>query len=222
MEKDQVTSRADQLKKRSDSLLEKNGALAKSLVQSNWRVSMKEKEVSASHEAADNATKKVDEMVDTKKKDDSQIRNLQSRADQLEREKNELNTKISLLMESNNRLNNLLVSAKDNILLESFSKNGKLNLKGKKIRKLVATLSMPFELKKPAFKFFDLHGNQLSGQYGTFDFRSSTDANSTFGSGKPTRAELVYSLSKKLGPGTYRIEMLDSSKHIGNLLVSFR
>jgi hypothetical protein len=32
--------------------------------------------------------------------------------------------------------------------------------------------------------------------------------------------ELTYSLKKKIGPGVYRIEMLNDNKHAGNILVS--
>ena len=44
------------------------------------------------------------------------------------------------------------LTSKDNILIESMTRNGKLNVKGKRVRKIFASLSVQSEMKSPTFK----------------------------------------------------------------------
>lgn len=223
MANDSTVQHAQLLKTKVDSAIARAIELKKTIAKVSGELYAKDGEIARSHEKADSAYRKIEGMVAAQKEDAKHIRELKAQNEQLEKEKTNLEAKIVLITESNDKLNNALLNVKDNVLLETFSQNGKLNVKGKRVKKITTTLSVPFELKHPAFNFFDPSGNPLPEQNGSFNFRSVKDDNSTFAGGYPsTRIELSYSLSKRLGRGTYKIEMLDGNRHIGNLLVSFR
>jgi hypothetical protein len=87
------------------------------------------------------------------------------------------------------------------------------------VRKIFASMNIASDLKSPTFKIFDPYGTQLPEQYGLFDIKNTKE---TSASGSTTRLELSYMLSKKIGHGQYKIEILNENKHVGNLLISFR
>ena len=146
--------------------------------------------------------------------------------EQLGQDNKNLLSKNALLSDANQQLTEQLViakaTAKDNILIESMTKRGKLNLKGKRVRKIVASLSMQSEMKNPTFRVFDPNGTQLSEQYGIFNLKRINETSANSPSVNSIKIELTYLLSKKIGPGLYKIEMLNENKHVGNLLVRFR
>jgi hypothetical protein len=133
---------------------------------------------------------------------------------------------VALLGDDNEKLNEQLIisktAAKDNILIETMTKSGKLNLKGKKVRKIVATLNLQNEMKSPTFRIFDPNGVQIPEQNGSFNLKSINETSMNSGWGNSMKIELTYLLSKKIGPGLYKIEMLNENKHVGNLLVRVR
>jgi hypothetical protein len=122
----------------------------------------------------------------------------------------------------NDQLELARATTKDNILIETVTKSGQLNLKGKKVRKIIASLSMAREMKSPTFRIFDPGGIQLPEQNGSFELKSINEASANSPWGNSMKIELTYLLSKKVGPGLYKIEMLNENKHVGNLLVRFR
>lgn len=220
---DSAEQHVEELKRKVDSAIARASELKKSVALTQRELRAKDREIERSHQATDSANKKIESLLASQKTDAKNLTELKTRNDQLEKDKKELGAKIVVITESNDKLNNALLNVKDNIRLEAVNQRGKLNVKGKKVKKIIATLSVPFELKKPTFKFFDPNGNQLPDQNGAFNFHSVNDANSTFADGyRSTKIELSYSLSKRLGRGTYKIEMLDGNKHIGNLMVSLR
>ncbi|MBI1767048.1 MAG: hypothetical protein HY015_01085 [Bacteroidetes bacterium] len=94
-----------------------------------------------------------------------------------------------------------------------------MNIRGKRVRKIITSLNVQSDMKKPSFKIFDSRGIQLPDLFGSFDLKNVKETSSL---GSITKLELTYSLAKKIGPGIYKIEMLDENKHVGNLMVSFR
>lgn len=220
---DSTTRHAFILKVKVDSATTGAVELEKSVARAHARLTVMDKEIEKSRMATDSANKKIEGLLASRKTDAKNLNDLKIKNEQLEKDKKELGARILVIAESNDNLTNALFNVKDNILLETFSQSGKLNVKGKKVKKIEATLCVPFEMKKPTFKFFDPSGNPVPDQNGTFNFRSVNDATSTFAGGyKSTKIELSYSLTKKLSRGTYKIEMLDGNRHIGNLMVSFR
>jgi hypothetical protein len=77
-------------------------------------------------------------------------------------------------------------------------------------------------MKSPTFRIFDPNGIQIPEQNGSFDLKSVNETSVNSGSGNSMKIELTYLLSKKIGPGLYKIEMLSENKHIGNFLVRLR
>lgn len=220
---DSTAQQARALKIRVDSANAGANELKKSIAQAHASLNAKDREIVRSHQAVDTANKKLETLLASQKAVENHLKELQSENDQLEEEKKDLDARIVVMTESNDKLSNALFKVKDNILVETFSQSGKLNLKGKRVKKIAATLAVPFELKHPTFKFFDPSGNPVSDQNGSFDFHAVKDANSPFTGGyQSTKIELTYSLTKKLSRGTYKIEMLDGDRHIGTLMVSFR
>jgi len=93
------------------------------------------------------------------------------------------------------------------------------------VRKIIASLDVYGEMKNPAFRIFDPKGIPLYDQMGSFNFQILNDKQmpgGTLSIPKSTKIELTYSLKKKIGPGIYRIEMLNDNKHAGNILVNLR
>jgi hypothetical protein len=220
---DSIAQRAGALKTKVDSALAEANELKKSVAQAHASLNAKDKSIARSLQAVDTAKKKIEQLLASKKADANLLKELQSKNDQLEKEKKDLEARMIVMTESNDKLNNALFKVKDNILVETFSRSGKLNVKGKRVNKISATLAVPFELKHPIFKFFDPNGNLVPERNGSFNFHAVKDANSPFAGGyQSTKVELSYSLSQKLSRGTYKIEMLDGDRHIGNLMVSFR
>jgi hypothetical protein len=197
--------------------------LKKSISVGQMILQAKNKELAWSKQAADSANRKIESLLALRKKDEGELKELQAKRVELEKGKKELEGRIIAITESNDKLSDVLFNVKDNVWLETYSRNGKLNVKGKRVRKIAATLSVPFELKHPTGKFFDPTGKPIPDPGGSFDFHSVNDVNSTFAGGyQSTKIELSYSPSNQLGKGTYKIEVLDGSRHIGNLMVSFK
>jgi hypothetical protein len=63
---------------------------------------------------------------------------------------------------------------------------------------------------------------QIPEQNGSFNLKSINETSMNSGWGNSMKIELTYLLSKKIGPGLYKIEMLNENKHVGNLLVRVR
>ncbi|HEV8513052.1 MAG TPA: hypothetical protein VGQ59_07230, partial [Cyclobacteriaceae bacterium] len=166
------------------------------------------------------------DLVTSQKDMNKEVATLKSMNDQLGKENQTLMSKAALLSDENIKLNDQLqfamVSSKDNILIETMNKSGKLNLKGKKVRKIVASLNTHGEMKNPTFRIFDPNGVQLSELSGSFGLKKINESSTNSPSDNSMKIELTYLLSKKIGPGLYKIEMLNKNKHIGNLLVRFR
>jgi hypothetical protein len=214
------------VKGRNDSLSLKNGELEKSLARTNSKLAAKEGEIQKNKIATDEANKKYDNIVASQKDLNKQLVSLKTLNDQLGQENKNLTSKAATLSEKNNQLNDKLqfamISTKDNVLIETTSKSGKLNLKGKKVRKIVASMNTHGEMKNPTFKIFDHNGVQLSEQTGSFSVKKSNESSADSPLGNTMKLELTYLPSKKIGPGLYKIEISNENKHIGNLLVRFR
>jgi len=218
--------RVKRLNGKSDSLVVKNGELEKSIELTTSQLASKDREIWKTHKAAANATKKYDDLVVAKKDWDKQLANLKTANAQLGQENKSLSNKILLLNDDSKKLNDQIntsrAAAKDNILVETMAKSGKLEVRGRKVKKIVASLTVQSELKSPTFRVFDPSGNQLPEQNGSFEFKTVNEIPQNSTIGNSIKIELTYLLSKKLGAGLYRIEVLNDSKHIGNLLVRFR
>jgi hypothetical protein len=108
---------------------------------------------------------------------------------------------------------------KDNILIARLDKSDKPNAQARKIKKIMVSMSLPSKMKSPEFKIFDSSGKMLPDQ-GSFISNFNDEVN-VFGN-KATRLELTYSLLKKIDPGSYRVEIADEGKHVGNVFMNFR
>jgi hypothetical protein len=209
-----------------DSLSTKNGELEKSVAQANTKLAAREREAWKDRKAVTETAKKYNDLLASQKNRDTQLSNLNAANAQLETENRNLMVQLASSNETNTQLNEQLLAArvtwKDNILVETMRKNGQLNLKGRKVRKIVASLNIQSEMKSPTFKIFDPNGVLLPDQYGLFDVKKINDGPASSSSSTFMKIQLTYLLSKKIGPGIYRIEMLNENKHIGNILVRFR
>jgi hypothetical protein len=214
------------VKSQNDSLSVKNEELKKSLEQTGSKLAVKDGEIWRTKKAADETSKKYNDLVSSQKNSEKQIAALKALNDQFGKENKNLMSRFQSLTDDNKQLNDRLLfaiaSAKDNILMESTNKRGKLDVKGKKVRKIVATLNLQSEMKNPAFRIFDPNGVPLPDEIGSFDIKRINEKSTNSLSGNSMKIELSYLLSKKIGPGLYKIEMLNENKHLGNLLVRFR
>jgi hypothetical protein len=212
---------------KNDSLTSKSGELEKSLSLTRSRLAAKEREIAKVNKTTDETNKKYEDLLSGQKEWEKESRNLKDVNAALGHENESLKNKVLLLTDDNTKLNEQLIiaktTAKDNILVEPMTKTGRLNLKGKKVRKIVASLNLQNDMKSPTFRIFDPNGVQLPEQNGSFNLRhiNETSMNSLMNNNS-NKIELTYSLSKKIGPGLYRIEMLNENKHVGNLCIRFR
>jgi len=212
-------------KTRNDSLAIKNNDLEKSLAHANSNLAVKNGEIRRIKSTTDETNKKYSDLLASQKDFDEQIATLKKLNDQLSQENKKLMSRAAVLSDENIKLNDRLLfataSSKDNILIETMNNRGKLNLKGKRVRKIVATLNTQSEMKNPTFRIFDPNGVQLSDLSGSFNLKKINESTSN-SPGNSTKLELTYLLSKKIGPGLYKIEILNENKHMGNLLIRFR
>ncbi len=230
---DSLTKKSQSLEKESkkfkseaDSLASKNSEQQKTIGQANSKLFAMGREITNARKSVDEVNKKC---VDLQKDWEKQLAGFKSTSTQLQQDNKGLTDKLTELSETNNELTKELVIAhansKDNILIQSMKKNGSLNVKGKKVRKIVTSLDVCGDLKNPAFRIFNPNGIPLSDQMGSFDYQTINDK-PMLGGGlsmpKSTKINLTYSLKKKIGPGIYRIEMLNDNKHAGNILVNLR
>jgi hypothetical protein len=212
---------------KNDSLASKTKELEKSNTLTRNRLAAKERDIAKTNKITEETNKKYDDLLSTQKKWEKESTNLNDANAALGRENESLKNKVLLLTDDNIKLNEQLIlaksAAKDNILIEPMTRTGKLNLKGKKVKKIVASISLQNEMKSPTFRIFDPKGIQLSEQNGSFNLKriNETSMNSQVNSNS-NKIELTYQVSKKIGPGLYKIEMLNENKHVGNLLIRFR
>jgi DNA repair exonuclease SbcCD ATPase subunit len=221
-----LQNKVDNFKAKGDSLTVKNESLQKSLTQTNSRLTAQRNDYNRVQKTVDDANKKYNELMTSQKDQDKQLANYKAMNGQLEQENKNLMSKVASLNDVNRQLTDQLgtakTMAKDNILIETMTKGGKLNLKGKRVRKIVASLDMQREMKNPTFRIFDPNGVLLPDQVGSFDLKYTNQLSSNQASINALKIELTYLMSKKIGSGLYRIEMLNENHHVGNLLVRFR
>ena len=214
------------MKGQNDSMEIKNDALKKSFTQTNSKLAAKDHELLQIKKVVDETNTKYNDLVSSQKDLEKQMAILKTQNNQLDHENKNLMSKTASLTDDNKQLNDqflfALVLAKDNILVESTNKRGKLDAKGTKVKKIVAILNIQSEMKNPAFRIFDPNGVPLPDQIGSFNLKSIKEKSSNSLSGNSMKVELTYLLSKKIGPGLYKIEILNENKHVGNLLVRFR
>ena len=213
-------------KGRNDSLTSNSAELEKSLTLTRDKLAAKERDLSKTYKTTEETNKKYNDLLSAQKAWEKESGNLKDVNEKLGHENESLKNKVALLGDDNEKLNEQLIisktAAKDNILIETMTKSGKLNLEGKKVRKIVATLNLQNEMKSPTFRIFDPNGVQIPEQNGSFNLKSINETSMNSGWGNSMKIELTYLLSKKIGPGLYKIEMLNENKHVGNLLVRVR
>jgi uncharacterized protein YhaN len=226
-EKESLGNTLKKIRGKNDSLTSKSSELGKSLSLTRNRLAAKERDIAKINKTTDETNKKYEDLLAVHKEWEKESKNLKDANAALGRENESLKNKVLLLTDDNNKLNEQLTitktTAKDNILIEPMTRSGKLNLKGKKVRKIVASLNLQNEMKSPTFRIFNPNGIQLPEQNGSFNLKriNETSMNSQVNNNS-NKIELTYSVSKKIGPGLYRIEMLNENKHVGNLCIRFR
>ncbi|MBI1767049.1 MAG: hypothetical protein HY015_01080 [Bacteroidetes bacterium] len=118
---------------KTDSLTSKNQELEKSFTETNSKLTATQQEVWKNQKAIEESAKKYNELLATQKDWEKQMANLKTANAQLGQENKSLTSKVVLLLDSNKLLNDQLASArlasKDNILIESMTKSGKLNIR---------------------------------------------------------------------------------------------
>jgi hypothetical protein len=226
-EKESLDNNLKKIKGKNDSLTSKSGELEKSLSLTRNRLTAKERDIAKTNKTIDETNKKYEDLLSAQNEWEKEARNLKDANEKFGRENESLKNKVLLLTDDNTKLHEQLIisktTAKDNILVEPMTKTGGLNLKGKKVRKIVASLNVQNEMKSPTFRIFDPNGVQLPEQNGSFNLRhvNETSMNSPMNNNS-NKIVLTYSISKKIGAGLYRIEMLNENKHVGNLCIRFR
>jgi len=215
-----LNKQMDSLKLHSDSLSNKSNSLEKSLTQLKVVVAAKDQSYSRLNQSMTEAGKKNNDLLIQQKRLEGEISALKTSNLKLGTENKDITSKLALIQDSNKQLTDELAAAKlsvkDNIQISSLTKNGTLNVKGRKIKRIETSVSLPAETKSLSFKIFDPNGTELSDQIGTFTHKTTNE------NGKSMKLEITYLLSKKIGTGMYRIEILSENKHAGNLLMTFR
>ncbi len=211
---------------KNDSLASKNGELEKSLSLTHTQLAARERDISKTHKTIEETNKKYNDLLSAQRTWEKESGDLKEANQKLGHENESLKNKIVLLADDNKKLNEQLVTAKtaakDNILIETMTKSGQLNIKGRRVRKIVASFNVQNEMKSPTFRIYDPSGVPLPEQNGSFDLKSLNEPSANSASGGSMKIEVTYLLSKKIGSGLYRIEILNENKHVGNLLVRFR
>jgi cell division protein FtsB len=217
-DKESLGNEVKKLNEKRDSLVSKNVEMNKLLAETTSNLAVRDRQIGRTQKATEEANKKYNALMATNKDLEKQLASLKKANAQLGEDNKSMTSKILLLTDDNKKLNDQLILAKatskDNVLIETMTKNGTLNLKGKKVKKITASFTMQGKMQSPTFKMFDPNGTQLPDQSGSFDLKTSP--------GDPLKMELTYLLSKRIGPGLYRIEVLNENQHMGNLLVRFR
>jgi hypothetical protein len=213
-----------QLRGKIDSLEVETGNLKKALTKSKTILTMEDQGLIRLTNSFEKMNEKCDDFLNQRKQWDKERTAMQSTNATLATENRNLTTQLMSLTQTNQQLNSELSLAKifekDNISIARLDKNDKPNAKASKVKKIKVSMSLPSKMKSPVFKIFDSNGKVLPAQCGSFTSNFSNEVNS-FGN-KATRLELTYSLSEKVGSGSYRVDIDDDGKHVGNLFMNFR
>jgi hypothetical protein len=222
-ESERLNARMILLKKRADSLAEKDNTLFVSLTKSKSLLFDEEKSIRKLNSEFVEMNKKCDFLLDRQKQEYRQMNLLASNNVKIGGENKELTAKLARLIEANNQLLAELSFAKqlekDSIFIESRDKNDELCFFGNKIKKILITMCVSSDIKSPALKIFDPQGRPLPERAGQLTF--STSAINSF-SKNLSKLKLTYLLTEKIDSGPYRMEIANNGKHIGTLLMKFR
>lgn len=212
------------LQQKSDDQSQQLEKSAKSEAASENQLAASRVEIAKKDKALLDANKKCEESLAQQKILNSQIGDLKKTSDQLQAENKNIQAKLAALQQSNAQLTDDLASArlisKDNILIESLAANGKPHSKGKRVRKIITEFSIKKDLQNPTFRITGPGGEELPFANGNFSLDRVTEGG-TAGL-KPKKIRLTYAATKKMTKGLYQIEILNDSKHMGNLMVMFR
>jgi chromosome segregation ATPase len=221
-DKESLRKELIQLKSKLDSLSLKRVALQAPLMDSKSIVTYQEQRIAMLVRSFEELNAKYDQVLDRQQQRFKKLTELSSTNTQLMSEIKNLSTKLAGVTENNQRLNSELSLAeglaKDNIFIEPEDEEGKPCAIGNRVKKIVATLSLPSEIKSPVFKIFDPEGKPLPDQGGHYQFTANNEGSVQ----KMKKLEMTYQLSKKIGSGLYRVEIASEGKHIGNLLMRLK
>jgi septal ring factor EnvC (AmiA/AmiB activator) len=219
-----LDNQADQLRRKIDSLELETSNLKKALAKSDASLTTEDQGLIRLTNSFEKMNEKCDDFLNQRKQWDKERTAMQSNYAKLDAENRNLTDRVLALSQTNQQLSAQLSLAKlfekDNICIARLDKNDQPNAKASKIKKIKVSMSLPTEMKSPVFKIFDSSGKMLPDQSGSFTSNFSNEVN-LFGD-KATRLELTYLVSKKVDPGSYRLDIDDEGKHVGNLLMNFR
>lgn len=219
-----LEQRARRLKSEVDSLEAETRNLTQALTKSKTNLTVEDHDVIRLTDSFQKMNKECDDFLGQRKQWDQQRAAMQSTNARIREENMNLTLQLLALSQKNQQLNAELALArlfeKDNISIARLDKNDQPIVSANKIKKIRVSMSLPSKMKSPVFKIFDSSGKLLPDQSGSFTSNFSSEAN-LFGS-KASRLELTYSLSKKVGSGSYRVEIDDEGKQVGNVFMNFR
>jgi len=222
--RDELYKQVKSLRRYADSVIAKNHSLEGVLAKSRATVATEDKRIIALSRSFEEINKKLDDFWTRQlqwNKDKAEMQSTQMKAHE---ENKDLVSQVATLSEANRKLAPELAVAKlfekDNISIMRLDKNGRPNIQARKIKTIKISMSLPSEMKSLALKMFDSNGKLVSDQDGKFITNFSHEAN-IFGNAA-ARLELTYSPSKRINSGSYRVEIANDGKHVGNLFMNVR
>jgi predicted nucleic acid-binding Zn-ribbon protein len=225
--------------KQSISLLEgKNSDLDKMLSDASYKIAGKEAELSKMKK--ENASlqqyrKQLAEVQKIKSDLESQIKSLTTALANSNKEKESLSLMVADLQLKNKNLEieltQLHTASLDNSRVDAFKKNN-LTVKAKKTSRLEANFVIPGKNSSENLKFnvYDPNGKILEAKDGTVAIVAinetpilTADASKALHMAQSKQVKMEYKPKKKLKPGVYKIEILNSDKeYLGSLQVRLK
>jgi hypothetical protein len=165
---------------------------------------------------------------------ENELTQLKSSYAALESKNHDLNKVVIALQERNklltDDLNRAMFAAVDQSQIQALrGTSGKLTVKAKRTRKLMANFEVPFNLRSLSFRIMDSEGNALSPKDGTIastvtpsDTNFTASSDSDVAGSKLQKVEVVYVPKGKLKSGVYTVEILNENLYVGSLKVRLK
>jgi hypothetical protein len=178
--------------------------------------------------------KQRQELISLQAQLEIELQSLRNSYTDLELKNKELSTVVMSLEEQNriltDDLNRAMFATVDHSQIQALKgKAGKLTVRARKTKKLIANFEVPSNLKNLSFRLIDSKGNLLTADEGTIastilpsdnNFTASTDA-SMLGN-RLQKVEMIYLPKEKLKTGVYTVEILNDNLYVGSLKVKLK
>lgn len=236
-EKLALEKQIDKLKKDIIAYQGKNAAIDRQLAEASKKLNLKSAELQRmqnDYKSLTDLRKQYNELKQLKESLDSQVAQLNASMNKLQKENQELGSRVALLQKENGTLTEDLASARSAAInqgrVEATKKSEKLTVTAKRAKKLTASFKVPASIAGNLdFKIMNPDGRPLTASDGTIVSKvidrpedMSASLNATTFAGGTKEVQMIFEPKIKLAPGIYTIEVLNNKIPSGSLQVRLR